>query len=408
VGAAEGGGETEVVDVGEGDVAKDVDVGKGDVAKDVDVGGGDEAEKVDVGEGDVGAAEGGGGEAEGDPSKPGRRRKKLAPNRVHCSIKFTLGASINRDNALALEFFKEIGICVDGSTRTAFETARFLNYFFTKLLAEGREVPEIDETVLYGVFTTMAGARKASTIEKLGEALNDYEDLHPAGMARFDCEYVAQMLLYAAREYITASKNQVVLNLVKRIEKAFMRFFRALKQKFRRGTDARCGAADGKGGWPRRGGEMWAAVSEVPTAATSTALRAYFDRNLNKYADLPLDAAGPNPTYVVEKRWWAYVRWLHDLQVIEHEKASLAELHDIEFKPVRVFIILPLCSYDSRHVTVDTVALHGLAKRIASARGRPSWPSCATFWTKSKPSTSTLARRRGAGGATRGAPASGC
>jgi hypothetical protein len=93
-------------------------------------------------------------------------------------------------------------------------------------------VPEIDETFLYGVFMTMAGARKASTIEKLGEALNDYEDLRSAGMARFDYEYVAQMLIYAAREYLTASKNHVVLNLVKRIEKAFMRFFRALKQKF--------------------------------------------------------------------------------------------------------------------------------------------------------------------------------
>jgi hypothetical protein len=93
-------------------------------------------------------------------------------------------------------------------------------------------VPEIDETFLYGVFTTMAGARKASTIEKLCEALNDYEDLRPAGMARFDCEYVTQIVLYAAREYLSASKNHVVINLVKRIEKAFMRFFRALKQKF--------------------------------------------------------------------------------------------------------------------------------------------------------------------------------
>jgi hypothetical protein len=58
-------------------------------------------------------------------------------------------------------------------TRTAFEAARFLNFFVTKLLAQGREVPEIDETVLYSVFTTIAGARKASKIEKLGEALND-------------------------------------------------------------------------------------------------------------------------------------------------------------------------------------------------------------------------------------------
>jgi hypothetical protein len=53
---------------------------------------------------------------------------------------------------------------------------------------------------------------------------------------------------------------------------------------------------------------MWAGVSEVPTAATRAALRAYVDRHLDKYADLPLDAAGPSPTYVVEKRWSAYLR----------------------------------------------------------------------------------------------------
>jgi hypothetical protein len=133
---------------------------------------------------------------------------------------------------LALEFFKEIGICVDGMTRTAFEATRFLNYFVTKLLAEEREVPEIDEIFLYSIFTTMAGARKVSTIEKHSEALKDHEDLRPAEMARFDYEYIAQMLLYAAREYLTASKNHVDLNLVKRIEKTFMHFLHALKQKF--------------------------------------------------------------------------------------------------------------------------------------------------------------------------------
>jgi hypothetical protein len=115
---------------------------------------------------------------------------------------------------------------------------------------------------------------------------------------------------------------------------------------------------------------MWAGISEVPTAATRAALRAYVDRNLDKYADLPLDAVGPNPTYVV-KQWWVNLRWLHDLQVIEHEKANTAELRDIEFKPARMFRILPLCSYDSRHVTVDTVVLHGLAKRVAKRTGSP-------------------------------------
>jgi hypothetical protein len=129
--------------------------------------------------------------------------------------------------------------------------------------------------------------------------------------------------------------------------------------------------ADGEEVGPGAEDAMWADVSEVPTAATRAALRAYVDRNLDKYANLPLDAVGPNPTCVVEKWLWAYLRWLHDLKVIEHDKANLAELHDIEFKPARMFSILPLFSYDSRHVTVDTVLLHGLAMRVAKHTGSP-------------------------------------
>jgi hypothetical protein len=142
-------------------------------------------------------------------------------------------------------------------------------------------VPEIDETFLYVVFTTMTGARKASTIEKLGEALNDYEDLRPAG-TRFDYYYVPQMLLYAARAYLIASKNHVVLNLVKRIERAFMRFFCALRQKFTsknwykvwRYVRGRMAREVG----PSTEDAMWVDVSEVPTSAptsieTSTSTR---------------------------------------------------------------------------------------------------------------------------------------
>jgi hypothetical protein len=67
---------------------------------------------------------------------------------------------------------------------------------------------------------------------------------------------------------------------------------------------------------------MWADISEVPTAATRVALRTYVGGQLEKYADLPLDAfGGPNPTNEEEKRKLAYLRWLHDLQKIDQEKA---------------------------------------------------------------------------------------
>jgi hypothetical protein len=38
---------------------------------------------------------------------------------------------------------------------------------------------------------------------------------------------------------------------------------------------------------------------------------------------------------VVEKRWWFYLRWLHDLKMVEHEKALLAGFNHIEYKKAR-------------------------------------------------------------------------
>jgi hypothetical protein len=77
---------------------------------------------------------------------------------------------------------------------------------------------------------------------------------------------------------------------------------------------------------------MWADVSEVPTAATRATLR----------------------IYVVEKRLWAYLRWLHNLQKIEQKKTLLADLHDIEYKKACAFNILPLCSFKARRTSFAT------------------------------------------------------
>jgi hypothetical protein len=122
-----------------------------------------------------------------------------------------------------------------------------------------------------------------------------------------DSEFLMQVLLYAAREYLTAFKNHVVVNLVKCIEKAYENSFGALDKKFT--ARHRCKVWRHFRGWMTRevgpGAEnlMWADVNGVPISATHAALRAYVDRNLHDNADLPLDAAGgPNPTYVVEKR----------------------------------------------------------------------------------------------------------
>jgi hypothetical protein len=45
---------------------------------------------------------------------------------------------------------------------------------------------------------------------------------------------------------------------------------------------------------------------------------------------------------VVEKRLWAYLCWLHDLQKIKREKALIVDPYHIESKKVRSFRIMPL------------------------------------------------------------------
>jgi hypothetical protein len=59
------------------------------------------------------------------------------------------------------------------------------------------------------------------------------------------------------------------------------------------------------------------------------------------------------------------------LQRIEHAKVLLAILHHIEYKQARSFSILPLCSFDAKHVTIDTTAPPGLLKRIVKRTGGP-------------------------------------
>jgi hypothetical protein len=114
---------------------------------------------------------------------------KIDQERGYCSIKFTLGALINHKNTVTRKFFKELGTCVDGTTWTASEAARFMNYFNFMLLDKGEAVSKIDEKFHNGAFTTIVGAGKASSIAKLGEALTDDKHLRPAKTIRLRLRY---------------------------------------------------------------------------------------------------------------------------------------------------------------------------------------------------------------------------
>jgi hypothetical protein len=66
---------------------------------------------------------------------------------------------------------------------------------------------------------------------------------------------------------------------------------------------------------------MWTAPSEMPTAGSWAAVRSEVDQNRLKYAGLPLDVCGEQAIKRVGAKWRGYLRWLHDLQKIEQEKA---------------------------------------------------------------------------------------
>ena len=119
--------------------------------------------------------------------------------------------TVSLDNDLT----EEIESCVHGVTRTSIEASRFINYHILKLLEEGDEIPQLDQTLtfFYKAFTTMAGATVASSVEMFGESLQDYEHLRPPEMERLDYRHVKdQMINYAGKDLIR-------LGLEKRIEK---------------------------------------------------------------------------------------------------------------------------------------------------------------------------------------------
>ncbi|GAB9476925.1 hypothetical protein Gpo141_00013984 [Globisporangium polare] len=155
-------------------------------------------------------------------------RRKIRKIIQNCAVKVTL-------NRLSLddELTQEIETCVRGVTRTAVEASRFLNYYVLKLLEEGKGVSLLNQSPLYAAFTTVTGATRANTVKKFGEALKEYNYLRRPDMERVNCRHVPQMLNYAGKDYLTACKNHVVLNLSAQVGKACKVFFDALPQRFR-------------------------------------------------------------------------------------------------------------------------------------------------------------------------------
>ena len=299
-----------------------------------------------------------------DVAARNQRKKTLQES----SVKMTLNKFCNDP-----DLQREIEGCVHGVTRTCIEASRFLNYYVLKLLKDENNIPKLDQSFFSSAFTSMATCKgqHKSVKEKFRPALDEYNNVRPPQMDKFDYSDVVQMLTYAAKEYMTACKNHVVLNISSRVSKAFKLFFDGLPQKFRavdrnkarkyymRRHSLECG--------PGHERAMWDSFNDQPTEETRAAVNDYIKAHLERYASLPLDVDGLNPTEKVAPRWWEYLRWLYDLQ---KEMQPYATRH---------FSILPLCSFTAKHVTIDGTSLRGLLLRMSRRTGRAAPEDVKTF-----------------------------
>jgi hypothetical protein len=112
--------------------------------------------------------------------------------------------------------------------------------------------------------------------EKFRPALDHYNNIRPAQMDQFDYSDVRQMLNYAGKEYMTACKNHVVLNISSRVSKAFNLFFDGLPQKFRavdRNKARKYYMRRHYLEWsPSHERAMWASFNDQPTVETRVAV----------------------------------------------------------------------------------------------------------------------------------------
>ena len=262
----------------------------------------------------------------------------------------------------------EISRLAEGLTRVSVETSRFLNLWVASSLDEwesipeehrmGEPIPKIDQTFLYRAHTLIAtGIRKK--VYDFGDTLAEFDRLRPEGMERADFSGNLQILNEASREYLTACKNHVSLNMYSRVRKGFVCFLMAramgvgviLKAKDRdriaryymRRMTRQDADAD----------KLWWSFPQPRTEGMHRLqlfVEERVERNLEQYADLPLPAEKYGTE--VSSKWWKYLPWMRHLQ------------REIEAHGGKMFSLLPLSSYDVKHVRITNTTLHGILRRL--------------------------------------------
>ena len=202
-----------------------------------------------------------------------RRRGRIQESTIKMTLnKFCTDAQLR----------SEINDCVRLITRISVEASRFANLWVLQILETDDEVmPKLDQSFFYSIFSTIAGSKKS--VGRFAQALLLYEQVRPEGLHILDCRHITQMVNVAAKEYMEASQNHIVLNLSARVSKAFKLFFDSLAQKFlardrnivKKYYLKRMSREVG----PEGEAPMWASLTRVPTLATRAAVSAYIEGN---------------------------------------------------------------------------------------------------------------------------------
>ncbi len=83
----------------------------------------------------------------------------------------------------------------------------------------------MDQLFFYRAFMLVSGVtRRPNALGVFGRVLKSYDAIRPANMERFDPSLITQVLNEAGKDYMTACRNHVVLNMTSRVKKAFVVF----------------------------------------------------------------------------------------------------------------------------------------------------------------------------------------
>ena len=289
------------------------------------------------------------------PSSSGVKRKPLPPSTLSPDdkVKRRKGAKLRSVKMKLSTFCKCAPIreslegIVRGLTRVSVEASRLVNLWALKTIEEGVEFPTMDQTFFYQLFSVASGNTYESAKEVFGDALEEYNECRPEGMPYFPCMKINQLLNEAAKEFQTCAKNHIVTNLPRWCRRHFWLF---LDDKYDTMTSTdkgklvkhlmdrlyqRSTADEEEAVW----NSIDPAVNRVPASG-------YIAQQVDRQLSLEKDD--------IASSWWTYLPWYHELQV------------GIEDWCGKQFSLLPLSSFDLKHVHVSTTVLYQIIKAISA------------------------------------------